>query len=494
MKRVSLVCLMCMVLMVGLGTQSVLADRATYDPTKGAVALPMSSPPTIDGMLNFDAEQWNNVGGGKGGGASNWYMFYTADAEDFLYGGDVTSGEGPIEAGDCDISIWVGYDADNLYVGVQVKDNDPWTENCAEGTANGSTWLDDSVEVFIDGDNSNFATSDTTGTNQEVVGSGGQYVITANNAYREAEAGNPGYGESKAWYAKTSYLDAGYEAEFRISLKTIGSPKKGDIVGFSVAVNDADAGGARQVMWCGKPHTEVLYGNLLMGPQTYTAPKVTKAPTIDGKISANEYAGASTITVDNHTGFYDTGSRDDTWPDGDNAFKAWLVHDNEAIYVGLDVTDDAIFTDTAAAGSEDGSTWEDDAMEIFFDANNDKNPTYTNSSLADHPPFEGQYVLTPNGAFRDNEAGNPIYGVNDDWYGLASQGTAGYQLEFKVKKSALLNPADGAVMGFDIAMDDDDGAGRKLQLMWQGQAHYEPSYGTLTLSASGTSVADWPVF
>lgn len=494
MKKVVWFTIGSMVLLVGLGSPSVLADRTTYDATKGAIALPMSTPPIIDGILDFENELWDVAGGGKDSGSSNWCMNYSDSAEDFVTGGDVSSGEAPYEAGDCDVSIWAGYDANYLYVGVQVADSDIWTEVCGKETANGNTWEDDSVEVFIDGDNSNFPTSDTTGTNPEVVGTGGQFVITAYNSYREAEAGNPGYGENKAWYARTELTDAGYQAEFRISLATIGNPKQGDIIGFSVAVNDDDTDGTRQVIWCGKTHTEATYGNLLLGPHTYTAPKVAKAPTMDGKVSASEYSNAPTINESNHSGVFDTSGRDDSTVDGDLAYKAWIVHDNEFVYVGFDVTDDAIVTDTAEAGSEDGNTWSDDAVEIFFDANNDKEPTYTNSDLTNHPPFEGQYVLTPNGAHRDNEAGNPTYGESDDWYGLVSQSATGYQVEFQVTKSALLNPADGAVMGFNIAIDDDDSEVAILQLLWQGHAHYEPSYGVLTLSAAGTDVPEWSLF
>ena len=56
------------------------------------------------------------------------------------------------------------------------------------------------------------------------------WVITANNAYRENEAGNPGYGETAAWFAKTTVNNngTGYDAEFRISLALLGNPKPGD--------------------------------------------------------------------------------------------------------------------------------------------------------------------------------------------------------------------------------------------------------------------------
>ena len=53
-------------------------------------------------------------------------------------------------------------------------------------------------------------------------------------------------------------------------------------------------------------------------------------------------------------------------------------------------------------------------------------------------------------------------------------------------KSALVDPEDGAVMGFNLAMNDDDGVNegnRKIQLNWSGQPHSEFTYGSLTLSS-----------
>ena len=61
---------------------------------------------------------------------------------------------------------------------------------------------------------------------------------------------------------------------------------------------------------------------------------------------------------------------------------------------------------------------------------------------------------------------------------------AAYQVEFKIKKSALSDPQDGATLGFHIAINDDDGTlpSTKMQLGWSGLAHEEYTYGHLTLS------------
>jgi hypothetical protein len=455
------------------------ADRATFDETKTQIALPLSSPPASDGIID-DAE-WN-------GPATPWAVTIDPNLEDGIRGGNIGDGSVnvPVDNNDLSFRIYARADNNNLYIAVRVTDDVIQSDDAEADSQNGNTWMDDSVEVFIDGDNSNFETRETSGTNPEVAGTGGQFVITANNAYREAEAGNPGYSESAAWFAKTSITDTGYDAEFRISLAAIGNPKAGDIIGFTVGVNDDDDGGAgeHQLLWVGMPHTEATYGNLVVGGKSYAAPK-TSAPTVDGTINSAEYAGAAQIKVDTFNAVYGVDAGDDIWPVGDHAYSAWIVHDDDAIYVAVDVTDDNVAFDTAEAGSEDQSTWEDDSVEIFFDADHDHEPG--RGGLG----FEGQYVLSANGAWRDNEANNPTFGQDADWFAATSPTAGGYQVEFKVKKASLSSPPDGADLGFHIAINDDDGAGRKAQVGWSGHAHQEFTYGHLTLSApaSGGSLS-----
>ncbi|HIM68785.1 MAG TPA: hypothetical protein EYM45_09515, partial [Verrucomicrobia bacterium] len=122
-------------------------------------------------------------------------------------------------------------------------------------------------------------------------------------------------------------------------------------------------------------------------------------------------------------------------------------------------------------------TWQDDSVEIFFDADD------SNDAGRGTKGFEGQYVLTANGAWRDKEANNPKFGKAGDWLAATKRTGKGYQVEFKIKKSALSNPADGASLGFNIAINDDDGenGSRKAQLNWSGRAHSEFTYGRLIL-------------
>lgn len=445
------------------------------DATKTQMALPMPDAPTIDGIL--DDGEWSYAGGA----AQNfWRVIYDENQEDLFRGGGPGDGNAlePFDATDLQYNIYAGIHDDDLYIAVEVTDDWINTDGPEAESENGQTWTDDSVEIFIDGDNSNFDERSTNGA-PEVIDTGGQFVITANNAYRDAEAGNPGYGKNDAWYARTDLSDDGYVAEFRISMDIIGNPEPGSVIGFTVGVNDddeiGDDGAERQILWVGSPHTEASYGNLIIGERTYTAPK-TSAPTVDGAVSADEYAGAELIDLNMHTGSYHVGVGNDEWEEGDHSLQAWVVHDDEAIYVGIIAIDDTVSTNSAEAGSEDGRTWIDDSIEIFFDANDSNDQGRDQESL-----YEGQFVLTPNGARRDNEANNPTWGENAHWFGAASENGEGYQIEFKVTKEALLGVGDGDKLGFNIAMNDDDGSDRKSQLNWAGSPHLEFSYGALIL-------------
>ncbi len=450
------------------------------DTTKTQVALRLAEPPVIDGVLDAD-ESWSLAGGA----AQNfWNVRFDEGLEDFFRGGQKgnDNSQDPFDATDLGFNIYAGFDDENLYIAVDVTDDFIDTDSAEADSENGQTWHDDSVEVFIDGDNSNFDERSTDG-NPEVIDTGGQFVITANNAYRQMEAGNPGFGPNDAWYAQTGETENGYFAEFRISLDAIGNPSPGDVIGFSVAVNDDDFGGnaERQVIWVGATHVESSYGNLFLGEREYTAPLSESSPTVDGVVNPDEYAGAEEIVVNQHTGSYHLNVGNDEWEEGDHSFSAWVIHDADAVYVAINAIDDEIFTDSAEAGSEDGQTWVDDSIEIFFDVD-DSNIVGRDQALQ----YEGQFVLTPNGAYRDNEANNPMFGESAAWFAAASLTDAGYQMEFKVLKSTLTGIGEGDRVGFNIAMNDDDGSGRKSQLNWNGAPHQEFSYGGLVLGGAAT--------
>jgi hypothetical protein len=445
-----------------------VGDRAKPDNTKTQFATPLPTAPVIDGVI--DTAEWQSANGASG----NWKISFDANQTNAVRGGVLIFGPDLADATDLGCQIYAGYDAENLYIAVRVADSVLMDDTATAESANGKTEEDDSVELHIDPLNAN-ATTNAPGS------IGGRYAISLNNAYAGSDTG--AYGTDKAWYAQVLRNDAGtgYDAEFRISLKSLSDPKFGDVVGFTVVVNDDKDGGAiektadRQVAWVGAPGKPVTYGNLILGYKAYSAPQATKSPVVDGKIDANEYTSTD-IPINPATGQAQTSAGIDTWPAGTFEAMAWVTHDATAVYVAVDVIDTTVVTDTADAGSEDGNTWEDDSVEIFFDADLDRNHGGASQD------FEGQYVLTANGAHRDNEARNPTFGQDADWYGATTATSKGYQIEFKVKKSALLNPVTGTKMGFNIALNNDNGAGRIAQLSWNGDPHQEYTYGELTLA------------
>ena len=109
--------------------------------------------------------------------------------EEDILGGALGGGELPTDDTDLSATIFAGIADEHLYIAVQVLDDDISTDTVEAGSENGNTWQDDGIEIFIDGDNSNWDSRETSGTNPDVVATGGQFVITANNAYRHAEAG-----------------------------------------------------------------------------------------------------------------------------------------------------------------------------------------------------------------------------------------------------------------------------------------------------------------
>ena len=507
MKRVLLV-----VLVGVLFITSVYADRSQYDPTKTQFALPLLidnpalGPIVVDGIIHTsrnqdDSEAWES--------AYRWTVSPDSSLDDGVAYGHMSQGDPPESSDDLSFTIYIGHDSENLYVGVSVSDFDNYDDDAAEGSYNeGNTWDDDSVEIFIDGDNSNYPERDTTGSNPDVVDTGGQYVITFNNASRDAEAGNPGFGPDAAWYARTEFTDVGYDAEFRISLSEIGNPQPGDIIGFTVAVNDDDDGGAceRQMIWAGETHVEASYGNLVFGGRTIVAPKVSTAPTIDGVIDLSEYPGAVEQIVNQYTG--NTSTEDDAWEAGDLEMSAWVVHDEDYIYVAVDVLDDVIVNDTVpASGPSDGNTWDDDGIEIYFDSDETNRHNYFGP--AHLPRHEGNYNITSNNAFGGPPTG-PVYGDDPDadYYSLITLTDDGYQLEFRIKKLALTIPGEDVLMdtfGFNFSANDDDivdpdgtTGDRDApggQYHWNGTANSERSYGFLTLSPEEyTNVQEWALY
>ncbi|MBN2328752.1 MAG: hypothetical protein JXR73_16555 [Candidatus Omnitrophica bacterium] len=194
-------------------------------------------------------------------------------------------------------------------------------------------------------------------------------------------------------------------------------------------------------------------------------------------------------------GAIQTGLVDSIIPDdapvntADCSCTVFTLYDDEYLYIAVRVLDDyQVFPGEGDAedGSEDQETWNDDSVEIFIDGDYSRFDTTLTSASADDQAREfatgGQFVITTTNARRDKEAGDPSFGEDADWYGRAEllDDLTGYEVEFKIKLSIIGNPAKGSKIGFNLAINDDDGGdGPRYQLRWCGDAHLESSYGTL---------------
>lgn len=193
-----------------------------------------ATPPTIDAKVD---EMWAN--------ASVQYISTVAD------------GTAPSSPLDCSGSFRVMYDSGSLYMLVDVND-----EALVQDSDAAQGWLDDRVEIFLDGNNSKDAAQDTT--------KDCQYCFRWNHAVVETPV---------EWYRSPDSLvgvkyavtntSTGYRMEIQLpwSVAIGGQPSEGQSIGIDVMINDDDDGGDRdcQMSWHGAAHVPSSWGTGLIG-------------------------------------------------------------------------------------------------------------------------------------------------------------------------------------------------------------------------------------
>ncbi len=189
------------------------------------------------------------------------------------------------------------------------------------------------------------------------------------------------------------------------------------------------------------------------GPEV-TAPMVDKPPVLDGTISKLEWPEGIEVTPKN--GFWDPSVAGGNETELSYVFH--VMYDETYIYVAASLTDDDIQTDTAAAKSQDQQTWQDDCMEIYFDANHD------------HTTGD-QFAITPVNAVRF--PGGRTFGEDpgtDDYVVAAVHGDNNWQLEARILIKQYGDLKEGSVIGFDMGCNDDDNGGSEDgALFWAGE-------------------------
>jgi hypothetical protein len=199
---------------------------------------------------------------------------------------------------------------------------------------------------------------------------------------------------------------------------------------------------------------------------------VRRAISLDGCLE--DWKGLTFFTMTPATGVFDAESSE-TDDARDLSYRFAVCHDDEALYVAVEVTDDVLKLDSTRPGETHAKAWMDDAVEVFLDGNHNRAPDARVKSGAEYK-YGGEFSLVANGAATSNCSGWPdAFGKPDLWQGATTIVERPdrsillryeYRLTWKVMGDV---PRPGKTIGFTIGVqDDDDGGRRDHALYWVG--------------------------
>lgn len=208
--------------------------------------------------------------------------------------------------------------------------------------------------------------------------------------------------------------------------------------------------------------------------------------TLDGDFS--DWRGANWTLVTPRNGTFDAEAAATTDP-LDLGFRFALCHDNSALYVAVEVTDDAVVADSTRRGGLEEPAWDDDAIEVFLDGNFNRAPDARDAKGAEKR-FGGEFSLVSNGAATSQFSGFPrTFGQPKRWQGAVKRmGARTMRYEFRLDFRVLGGKIGaGDTVGFTLAaQDDDDGGGRDHSLYWRANSPHgwqnEAGWGAVYLA------------
>jgi hypothetical protein len=458
MKKV-LLTFICLAVMCFL-TRAVIAD--TKD---DILQVPKAAhPPVIDGQLDD--------------------IWYSASFERVvkLDGADTTPPDNYL---DLFCSLRIMWDDVNLYLFLHTTDD---ICNCAAT----NTYEDDSWEFYFDGNNSKTPNNyDGVDDVQLRIGyddldNDGIDVSTV-VSWPFDKTGIV-YNPAKDWERSTRWDPVGqavgdavgWNLEVSIPLEALKiEPEVGSIFGFDVQFNENDTG-LRDDMyrWWATSNDEWHWAELFgtakltgyVADDYMKVAKTTAAPVIDGVlddawldnsvlIQADEFNLRNGATIPSE--FTDL----EFWEDLQVAYR--VMWDETAFYVWFEVIDDII--NIAHANS-----WERDGVEVYFDGNNGK------TSAKETDDVQWTYVWSDLTKKTTGQLEELAWGEMESDY-------VNYTFEAKYPAAALaFTLEEGHVIGWEVQVDENDGANRKNMVRWWGEdnmAWVQPNlWGTAELA------------
>ena len=189
-------------------------------------------------------------------------------------------------------------------------------------------------------------------------------------------------------------------------------------------------------------------------PEVVAVGRMTHPPALDGDLS--DWPEDATVLLLGQAS--DTLRRHYNWTGtADSSAAIRLAWDRDYLYLAADVSDDHL--DQATTPAE---TWQGDTLELFFNIHPCQQRTDGFWQLGVVPP------LAPGARLRVECPQQDFRGVE----GTARVRSGGYTLECRIPWKNLTGfvPAEGTYLGFQVYIDDRDGAGRKSQLAWYPSA------------------------
>jgi hypothetical protein len=134
--------------------------------------------------------------------------------------------------------------------------------------------------------------------------------------------------------------------------------------------------------------------------------------------------------------------------DADLSCRARFLWDDDYLYGLFEITDDNLHN-----GFAGDQNYHNDGVELYIDADNSKSGSYDDNDFlyrfmwGENSPYESKHSAT----------GDVVVGQKDS--------DAGYVLETRIPWSTLgVSPAEGAIVGIDLHVNDNDGAQRDAKI------------------------------